>query len=97
MPIRRGYGLTEDPGQGYDAAGIGRDMAAMLDALGIARAVFVGRTPSQNDMLWLAENHPERMAGMILLEGGPQPLIDVSDPVVFAFAAGWWRGARNTH
>lgn len=94
-PIRRGYGLTQDPGGGYDPATSGRDILAMLDALGIERAVFVGRTPSQNEMLWLAENHPERMAGMILLEGVPQPLIDVSDPAVFAFAAGWWRGARD--
>lgn len=95
VPIRRGYGLTEDPGKGYDAATTGRDILAMLDALDIERAVFVGRTPSQNEMLWLAENHPERMAGMILLEGVPQPLIDVSDPAVFAFASGWWRGARD--
>lgn len=95
VPIRRGYGLTEDPGSGYDPATTGGDVIAMLDASGIDRAVFVGRTPSQNEMLWLAENHPERMSAMILLEGMVQPLLDVTDPDAFAFAAGWWRGARD--
>lgn len=95
VPIRRGYGRTEDPGHGYDAATTGGDLIAMLNASGIDRAVFVGRTPSQNEMLWLAEHHPERMAAMILLEGMAQPLLDVTDPDVFAFASGWWRGARD--
>jgi pimeloyl-ACP methyl ester carboxylesterase len=94
-PIRRGYGETEDPGNGYDAATTGRDLIALLDSAGIERAIFVGRTPSQNEMLWLAENHPERMAGMMLLDGMVQPLGDVSNPDFFAFASGWWRGARD--
>ncbi len=94
-PIRRGYGLTEDPGSGYDAATTGRDLIALLDASGVERAIFVGRTPSQNEMLWLAENHPDRMAGMVLLEGMAQPLLDISNPDAFAFASGWWRGARD--
>jgi len=95
VPIRRGYGLTEDPGTGYDAATTGRDLIALMDASGIDRAVFVGRSPSQNEMLWLAENYPDRMAAMILLDGIVQPLLDVSDPDAFAFASGWWRGARD--
>lgn len=95
VPIRRGYGLTEDPESGYDAATTGRDVIAMLDAFGIDRAVFVGRTPSQNEMLWLAENHSDRMAAMILLEGVVQPLLDLGNPDALAFASGWWRGARD--
>lgn len=35
------------------------------------------------------------MAGMVLLEGMAQPLLDISDPDAFAFASGWWRGARD--
>ncbi|MEE4639954.1 MAG: alpha/beta fold hydrolase [Wenzhouxiangella sp.] len=94
-PIRRGYGETEDPGSGYDVATTGRDLIALLNASGIEQAIFVGRTPSQNEMIWLAENHPERMAGMVLLDGMVQPLVDLSNPDFFAFASGWWRGSRD--
>ncbi|WP_143736758.1 alpha/beta fold hydrolase [Erythrobacter dokdonensis] len=89
-PMRRGYGKTQDDGA-YDIASNGRALIAMLDAEGIEKAVFLGRTPSQLDLLWLAENHPERIAGVIFLEGTPQVLLDATDPDMFALGAGFWR------
>ena len=61
-----------------------------------ARAGWIARGSGHRDFVArLAGHHPERTAAMILLEGMAQPLLDVTDPDVFAFASGWWRGARD--
>lgn len=90
IPIRRGYGRTTDPGTGYDVATHAADVLAMLKAEGIGEAIFVGRHPSQNEMYWIAEHHPERMTAMVLLAPTPVLPADFSDPDVREFLAGWW-------
>lgn len=90
IPIRRGYGKTTDPGTGYDVATHAEDVLAMLKSVGIGQAIFVGRHPSQNEMYWIAEHHPERMAAMVLLAPTPILPADFSDPDVREFLADWW-------
>ncbi|MCM8556648.1 alpha/beta fold hydrolase [Sphingomicrobium sediminis] len=95
VPIRRGYGATEDPGVGYDVATYAEDVLAMLSKEGVERAVFIGRNPAQNDIYWIAEHHPERMIAMALFEPTPWLPFDFDNEDAFAFASGWWRGARD--
>lgn len=70
-PIRRGYGTTGDLGWGYDVVTHAEDVLRMLDKLGIEQALFMGRSPAQNEMLWLAWHHPERVLGLVMLETPP--------------------------
>jgi pimeloyl-ACP methyl ester carboxylesterase len=47
------------------------DLLGFLDALGIERAVLAGNTDPSYRMTYLAEEHPERVAGVIYLAGPP--------------------------
>src|SRR5215213_8511844 len=41
-PDLRGFGWSEAPGEGYDGDTFARDQIALLDALGIEKASFIG-------------------------------------------------------
>jgi pimeloyl-ACP methyl ester carboxylesterase len=69
--VRRGYGESDAPGWGYDVATQGEDVLALMDALGIRRAVLAGRPPATQDLTWIAEHHPERLAGLIYIGNPP--------------------------
>ena len=75
--VRRGYGESESPGWGYDVPTQSEDLLGLMDALGIRRAVLFGRTTAIQDMVWIAEHHPDRIAGLILL--GNPPLFTVPE------------------
>lgn len=64
---RRGYGESDDVGWGYDVATQSEDILGFMDALGIERAVLVGRHPTTQDMTWISEHHPDRLAGLVYL------------------------------
>lgn len=70
-PVRRGYGDSGAPGWGYDVPTQSEDLLALMDALGISRAVMVGRTTATQDMTWLAEHHPGRLVGLVYLGNPP--------------------------
>lgn len=90
-PMRRGYGASDDSHWGFDVATQGDDIIRFLDALGIQKAVLVGRVPATQEMTWLAEHHPERLAGLVFNE---RPmLLDLRDPEVREFNEAFWRGA----
>jgi parallel beta-helix repeat protein len=90
-PVRRGYGESDDTGWGYDVATQSRDLLGVMDALGIRRAVLVGRNAATQDMTWIAEHHPERLAGLVYLEN-PLVFPDYRDPLVRTYAEMYWRG-----
>lgn len=46
---------------------LGRDLIAVLDAAGVARAVLAGASMGAHTLLWLALNHPERVAGLVVI------------------------------
>ena len=66
-PVRRGWGASGDPGYGFDVATQAEDVLGLLDAKGIDRAVFVGRTIATQEVMWIAEHHPERVIGAVFL------------------------------
>ncbi len=68
-PDQRGYGASDrpmDPGV-YDADYVMRDMLGILEALGEARAVFVGHDFGAQQVCNLAVRHPERVAAVVIM------------------------------
>jgi pimeloyl-ACP methyl ester carboxylesterase/ketosteroid isomerase-like protein len=84
---QRGAGPSEgDPAPIVGRDVLGRDIIALLDALGIERAVVAHMW--EDVLVYLAEEHPERMAGLVFLEGFPPRGIRTEDPLgIFAMLA----------
>jgi pimeloyl-ACP methyl ester carboxylesterase len=93
---RRGYGQSDDVGWGYDVATQAEDILGFMDALRIERAVLVGRHPTTQDMTWIAEHHPERLAGLVSLHHAlwPAPGSQTPPSSLKAIAITSSRGAR---
>lgn len=66
-PDQRGYGLTDRPDdvRTYDIKHLCDDMAGMLDALGIDKAVFCGHDWGGGVVWAMARIHPDRCLGII--------------------------------
>jgi pimeloyl-ACP methyl ester carboxylesterase len=60
-----GYKTTNDP-----ADRLGEDLLAVIDALHLKRPILAGHSFAGAEMSWIANNHPERVAGLIYLEAG---------------------------
>jgi pimeloyl-ACP methyl ester carboxylesterase len=78
---RRGDGESQDPGDGYDARTQARDFLYFMDTLGIQKAVFVSNVG--DEITYLAEEHPHRIAGLVYLGGparGPTAAVARADP-----------------
>lgn len=67
---RRGWGKSDHTEWGYDVATQSEDLLAFMDAMQIEKAVLIGRIPGNQDMIWIAEHHPERIAAMVMI-GNP--------------------------
>jgi non-heme chloroperoxidase len=65
---RRGYLPSSQARTGYDVATRARDDIAVLDALGIERAVFVGHSVAGSELSALARNHPDRVEALVYLD-----------------------------
>jgi pimeloyl-ACP methyl ester carboxylesterase len=69
----RGHGRSDapsDPGLYSRELSVG-DMAAVLDAAGVERAVLVGMSLGGYLSLSFRLSHPERVAGLVLVDTGP--------------------------
>jgi pimeloyl-ACP methyl ester carboxylesterase len=71
----RGHGesspaLTADA---YTYADLGSDALAVLDALGLDRAVIAGASMGAHTALWLALRFPERVGGMVVITPAYEP------------------------
>ncbi len=66
-PDQRGYGLSDRPEgmENYTLNHLCDDMAGMLDALEIERAVFMGHDWGGGVVWFMARLHPDRVAGVI--------------------------------
>lgn len=66
---QRGHGMSERPRTGYSIADSVRDLTALLDSLGVEGPVhLVGNSYGGTVALATAMAHPERVAGMALIE-----------------------------
>ena len=66
----RGRGLSDKPDTGYSVEHHVRDLVCLLDDLGLSQAVFMGHSLGAYISLALAAEHPERAAGLVLVDGG---------------------------
>jgi pimeloyl-ACP methyl ester carboxylesterase len=65
----RGHGKSEPPRNGdYTIAGIAGDVAAVADSLGLERFVLVGHSLGGGVALEYAGRHPDRVAGLVLVD-----------------------------
>ena len=71
----RGHGHSDpapDPGA-YGYGELGADLIAVLDAAGVDRAVLAGASMGAHTLLWLALQHPGRVAGLVVVTPGYDP------------------------
>jgi pimeloyl-ACP methyl ester carboxylesterase len=81
---QRGHGDSDKPATGYQVKDFATDAVALLDALGIERAVVSGHSGSCLVARRVAIDHPERIAGLVL-EASPTTL--VGDPGLAGFVS----------
>lgn len=70
----RGHGRSASPADGaYDMAAYAEDVAAIADGLSIDRFILVGHSMGAAVALASAAANPERVAGLLLVDGGHVP------------------------
>jgi pimeloyl-ACP methyl ester carboxylesterase len=84
-PDLRGFGWSEAPGYGYDGETFAADQVALLDALGIERALVVGHDWGGWAAILLGLVHPARVERMVVLNA-PHPWPQISPRLI---AEGW--------
>jgi pimeloyl-ACP methyl ester carboxylesterase len=67
---QRGHGLSDKPDSGYDFASITDDLDRVLDVWQIDRGLLIGHSWGGNVALQYAVDHPERVMGLVLVDGG---------------------------
>ncbi len=67
---QRGHGLSDKPDSGYDWATITADLDAILKARRIDQAVLAGHSWGGNVAVQYAVDHPDRVTGLVLIDGG---------------------------
>lgn len=78
---RRGWGKSDQTEWGYDVATQSEDLLGFMNAKGIKQAVLIGRIPANQDMIWIAEHHPERIAALVMI-GNPYLGLNSSEPEI---------------
>src|SRR5256712_4303736 len=73
-PDARGHGESGRPASGYAPADFAADALAVLDRVGIDRAVVVGHSMGGLHSIALAARHPERVRALVIVDASPEPL-----------------------
>lgn len=85
-----GHGRSAEPvGRGYDTTGLGRTLGAALDRIGVRRATVVGHSSGGYAATALAEQRPELVRALVLINTGPGPHAYTA-PETAAFDPGRW-------
>ena len=67
---QRGHGHSAKPEVGYDIATVSADLAEVLSALSIPRAIVVGQSWGGNVVIEMGVRFPELVAGLACVDGG---------------------------
>ena len=67
---QRGHGASAKPEQGYDFGTVSRDLAGLIEGLGMARPVIVGHSWGADVALEFAVANPEVPKGLCFVDGG---------------------------
>lgn len=82
-----GFGLTGPAADGdYRMSAYVRSVTGVLDALGVRRAVIAGNSLGGGVAWHVAEAHPERVAGLVLVDAVGYPFVSTSVPIGFRLA-----------
>lgn len=65
----RGHGRSDKPGCCYSMDHFADDVAAFMDALSVKRAILVGHSMGSAIALQTAATYPERIDGIVLIDG----------------------------
>ena len=79
---QRGHGRSDKPASGYTGDDFVCDVVAVLDALGIERAVVAGHSLGGRNSWLAAARHPDRVVGAVVVDYTPfieAPVIDELD------------------
>jgi pimeloyl-ACP methyl ester carboxylesterase len=68
----RGRSSADPTARSYTVATYADDVAQVIDAFGLDRVVVVGTSLGGLTAMWLGAAHPERLAGIVLNDVGPQ-------------------------
>lgn len=70
---QRGHGDSDwDPQGRYDSDSMASDLERILEAFGIDRFVLIGFSMGGRASMVFAERHPDRLAGLVLVDIGPE-------------------------
>jgi pimeloyl-ACP methyl ester carboxylesterase len=92
-----GHGRPSSPAAGYDVPAQARRAGAVLDKLGVNRVTAIGHSSGGSVATALAEQRPEKVAALALIDTGPSLDAKIPDPpqarLLMAPAAGplLWR------
>jgi pimeloyl-ACP methyl ester carboxylesterase len=75
----RGRGESDKPEKGYSLALHGEDLLGLLDHFGLKKAVLVGHSLGAHIAVRFAAVHPERIAKLVLVDGGIDVRAEVLD------------------
>jgi pimeloyl-ACP methyl ester carboxylesterase len=80
----RGRGASNELGRPYGMGAHARDVLAVLDGLGLERPVLAGHSLGAYIIARLAAEHPERVGGVVLVDGGLRiPGTENAEPQAF--------------
>lgn len=75
----RGRGESDKPEKGYSLTLHGEDLLGLLDHFGLKKAVLVGHSLGAHIAVRFAATHPERVARLVLVDGGIDVRAEVLD------------------
>jgi pimeloyl-ACP methyl ester carboxylesterase len=75
----RGHGESGKPAEGYAPEQFVTDAVAVLDALKVERALVVGHSMGGTHAIRLAAAHPDRVARLVIVDAGPEPMPEGSE------------------
>jgi pimeloyl-ACP methyl ester carboxylesterase len=67
---RRGFGASGYAPSDDLSKRLGEDVLAVIDSLNLSRPVLIGHSAGGAELSWVANNHPNRVAGLIYLDAG---------------------------
>ena len=67
---QRGHGLSDRPTDGYTFEQVVSDLVGVIDSLNLDRPTLVGHSWGGNVVLQYAATHPDRLHGLVLVDGG---------------------------
>ena len=84
-PDQRGHGATTQASSGYDWQTLSEDAIRLLDHFGIERAVVLGHSWGGHVSSNLAMRFPDRVSGLVMIDGGFQDGTLLPEPTWEAF------------